>query len=131
MHFWNTTLDSGINVGVRLLIFGIFSSGYVLIKGGTFINLFIFFSFKYFFSTFFFFSCVLENQNICYFKRGLRLFKGLCLLFLPNFPGALFIQAATFIPDFEFHFGKKVRSKNLVNPIHFKKQCFSSSFVLT
>ena len=36
------TLDSGINVGVRLLILGIFSSGYVLIKGGTFINLFIF-----------------------------------------------------------------------------------------
>ena len=31
------TLDSGINVGVRLLIFGLFSSGYVLIKGGTFI----------------------------------------------------------------------------------------------
>ena len=26
------TLDSGINIGVRLLIFGIFSSGYVLIK---------------------------------------------------------------------------------------------------
>ena len=36
------TLDSGINVGVRLLIFGLFSSGYVLIKGGTFINFFIF-----------------------------------------------------------------------------------------
>ena len=46
-----TTLDSGINVGVRLLIFGIFSSGYVLIKGGTFINLFIFFPFLYFFSS--------------------------------------------------------------------------------
>ena len=36
------TLDSGINVGVRLLIIGLFSSGYVLIKGGTFINFFIF-----------------------------------------------------------------------------------------
>jgi hypothetical protein len=24
---------------------------------------------------------------------------GLCLFFLPNFPGAMFIQAATFIPD--------------------------------
>ena len=40
--FFPTTLDSGINVGVRLSILGIFSSGYVLIKGGTFINLFIF-----------------------------------------------------------------------------------------
>ena len=24
---------------------------------------------------------------------------GLCLFFLPNFPGAMFIQGATFIPD--------------------------------
>ena len=31
--------------------------------------------------------------------RGLRLFKGLCLLFLPNVPGATFIQGGTFIPD--------------------------------
>ena len=37
------TLDSGINVGVRLLILGLFSSGYVLIKGGTFINFLIFY----------------------------------------------------------------------------------------
>ena len=35
----------------------------------------------------------------CYFKRGLRLFKGLCLLFLPNVPGAMFIPGATFIPE--------------------------------
>ena len=33
------------------------------------------------------------------FKRGLHLFKGLCLLFLPNVPGAMFIQGGTFIPD--------------------------------
>ena len=39
------TLDSGINVGVRLLISGLFSSGYVLIEGGTFINFFIFYLF--------------------------------------------------------------------------------------
>ena len=31
------------------------------------------------------------------FKRGLRLFKGLYLLFLPNVPGATFIQGGTFI----------------------------------
>ena len=52
-----STLDSGINVGVRLLIFGLFSSGYVLIKGGTFINFFIFLFLKYFFY-FFSFSYV-------------------------------------------------------------------------
>ena len=32
-------------------------------------------------------------------KRGLRLFKGLCLMFLPNVPGATFIQEGTFIPE--------------------------------
>ena len=30
---------------------------------------------------------------------GLRLFKGLCLFFLQNVPGAMFIQGGTFIPD--------------------------------
>ena len=29
----------------------------------------------------------------------LRLFKGLCLLFLSNVPGAMFIQGGTFIQD--------------------------------
>ena len=29
-----TTLESGINIGVRLLIFEVFSRSYVLIKGG-------------------------------------------------------------------------------------------------
>ena len=33
------------------------------------------------------------------FKRGLRLFKGLCLLFLPNVTGATFIQGGIFIPE--------------------------------
>ena len=34
------------------------------------------------------------------FKRGLRLLKGVvCLLFLSNVPGAMFIQGCTFIPD--------------------------------
>jgi hypothetical protein len=33
------------------------------------------------------------------FKRGLRFFKVLFLLFLPNVPGAMFIQAGTFILD--------------------------------
>ena len=51
------TLDSGINVGVRLLILGLFSSGYVLIKGGMFINFFIFHIFNIFFN-FFSFSYV-------------------------------------------------------------------------
>ena len=32
------TLEFGIKIGVGLLILGLFSSGYVLIKGGTFNN---------------------------------------------------------------------------------------------
>ena len=43
------TLDSGINVGVLLLIFGLFSSGYGLIKGGTLIDFFIFYLSNIFF----------------------------------------------------------------------------------
>ena len=35
------TIDSGINVGVHILIFGLFSCGYVLIKGGMFSSFFI------------------------------------------------------------------------------------------
>ena len=41
----------------------------------------------------------IKDSNYMLFKRGLRLFKGLCLLFLPNVPGATFIQGGTFIPD--------------------------------
>ena len=68
----------------------LFSSGYVLIKGGTFIIFFLnTLSFGY----------LLKNQNICHFKGGLRLFKGLYILFLPNVPGATFIQGGMFIPD--------------------------------
>ena len=81
-----------------LINFGAFSSGYMLIKGGTFINLVIFLPFNFFFY-FFSFSYVYENQIICHFKRGLHLFKGLCLLFLPNVPGATFIQRGTSIPE--------------------------------
>lgn len=35
------TLESGINVGARLLIVGLFPSGYLLIIVGTFINFFV------------------------------------------------------------------------------------------
>ena len=46
----------------------------------------------------FLWMCIKES-NYLLFKRGLRLFKDLCLLFLPNVPGAMFIQGGTFIPD--------------------------------
>mgnify|MGYP001477140763 CR=1 FL=1 len=95
-HSSDITLDYGINVGVRLLIFELFSSGYVLIKGGTFIKFSIFYLLNIFLLLFFLQLCK-KNQIICYFKRGLHLFKGLCLLFLPNVPGATLIQGATFI----------------------------------
>ena len=45
----------------------------------------------------------MKESNYLLFKRELRLFKGLCLLFLPNVPGAMFIQEGTFIPDSRVH----------------------------
>ena len=41
----------------------------------------------------------IKDSNYLLFKRGLRLFKGLWLLLLPNVPGATFIQGCTFILD--------------------------------
>ena len=74
------TLESGINIRVRLLIFG-------------FLNFFL-----RLFNFLFLWLCT-KDSNYLLFKRGLRLFKGLCLLFLPNVPGATFIQGGMFIPD--------------------------------
>ena len=90
------TRDSGINVGVHLLIFGLFSSGYVLIKGGTFINFFIFYLLNIFFLLFFpsamykkiKLSVILRGGYaysrgyvycFCQMFQGLRLFKGVRL----------------------------------------------------
>ena len=56
------TLDSEINVGVRLLILWLFSSGYVLIKGGTFINFF-----KKIFNTFFPLAICIRKSNYLLF----------------------------------------------------------------
>ena len=41
----------------------------------------------------------MKDSNYLLFERGLRLFKGICLLLLPNVPGAMFIQGGTFILD--------------------------------
>ena len=103
LYFWNFefvshTLESEINIQVRLLIFEVFSRSYVLIKGGYVYWFLIFKNFLQIFNFLFLWLCIKESNHLL-FKRGLRLFKGLLLLFLPNFPGATFIQGATFIPD--------------------------------
>ena len=97
--YWTAnTLESGISIRVRLLIFENFSRGYVLIKGGYFYWFLILKkNFLRIFNFLFLWQCIKES-NYLLFKRGLRLFKGLCLLFLPNVPGAMFIQGGTFIP---------------------------------
>ena len=89
------TLDSRINVGVRLLIFGLFSSGYMLIKRGTFINFFIFYLLNIFFPFFpspmykkIKWSVILRGGYtysrgyvycFCQMFQGLRLLKGVRL----------------------------------------------------
>ena len=70
-----STLDSVINIGVRLLILGIFSSGYMLIKGGRFINFLIF---LIYFFLLFSFGYVLENQIICHFKGAMLIVFAKC-----------------------------------------------------
>ena len=92
------TLESGINIRVRLLISEVFSRGYVLIKGATFIDFWFKKNFLRIFN-FLFLWIFIKESNYLLFKRGLRLFKGLCLLFLPNVPRAMLIQGGTFIPD--------------------------------
>ena len=69
-----------------------------LLKGATFINFWFLKNFLRIFNFLFLWLCIKES-NYLLFKRGLRLFKGLCLLFFPNVPGAMFIQGGTFIPD--------------------------------
>ena len=83
------TLDSGINVGVRLLILGLFSNGYVLIKGGTIINFFIFYFLDIFFACFT--LAMYKKINLSVILRGgyaysmgyvycfCKKFQGLCL----------------------------------------------------
>ena len=67
-----------------------------LLKGATFIN---FDFFKNFLRIFNFLFLCMKESNCLLFNMDLRLFKGLCLLFLPNVPGTMFIQGGTFIPD--------------------------------
>ena len=69
-----------------------------LLKGATFIDFCFLKNFLRIFN-FRFLWIRIEESNYLIFKRGLSLFKGLCLLFLPNVPGAMFIQGGTFIPD--------------------------------
>jgi hypothetical protein len=73
--FMICTLESGINIPLRLLIFGFFSRSYGLIP---------------------------DSIVLIYVAEVLDKYKvsmGLCLFFLTNFTGAMFIQGATFIPD--------------------------------
>ena len=75
---YKCTLDSGINIGVHLLFFGFFSRGYLLTKES---------------------NPLKKVQNSVIWWSRICFFKGLCLLFYPNGPGATFIQGATLIPE--------------------------------
>ena len=88
------TLDSGINVGVRLLIFGLFSSGYMLIK----------WFFFYFFLLFFFVSLgyVLKNQFICHFKGGYAYSRGYIYCFCQMFQGLCLFKGVRLFRSLEY-----------------------------
>ena len=67
-------------------------------KGATFIDFLFLKKFLRIFNFLFLRLCI-KKSNYLLFKRGLHLFRGLCFLFLPNVPGAMFIKGGTFIPD--------------------------------
>ena len=104
------TLDSGINVGVRLLILGLFSGAIFLLKVATVINFRNFYFFDAFFTSYLFWLCI-KNQISCYFKGGYAYLKGYVYCFFQNVPGGTFIQGATSIPESRVgasdHFGQK------------------------
>ena len=78
------TPESGINIPLRLLIFVTFFQGLWSFSYSSSISIRYKWSYAY---------------SFCQILQGLRLFKGVCLFFLPNSPGATFIQGGTFIPD--------------------------------
>ena len=66
-----------------------------LLKG---VRLLTFLFFRYVFACFT--LAMYKKINLSVILRGgLRLFNGLCLLFLQKVPGATFIQGGTFIPE--------------------------------
>ena len=61
-----------------------------LSKGAMFIDFLFLKNFLRLFNFLFIWLCI-KDSNYLLFEMGLRLFKGLCLFFLPNVPGAKFI----------------------------------------
>ena len=99
---FSCTLDSGINVGVRLLIFGLFSRGYVLIKGGTFINFFNFLSFKYFFFTFFPSAMYKKIKLFVILRGGYAYSRGYVYCFCQLFQGLRLFQGVRLFRSLEY-----------------------------
>ena len=62
-----------------------------LLKGATFIDCWFFKNFWRLFKFLFLWLCI-KDSNYLLFERGLRFFKGICLLFFLSIPGATFIQ---------------------------------------
>ena len=86
------TLESRINVGLRLSISGGFSGATSILKGATFND------FDFFLNWYFLFVCLcIKGLNYLLFERGLRLFKELRLLFLPNVPGATYVYSRGYV----------------------------------
>ena len=69
------TLESGVNVGLRLLILGLFSRGYVLIKGAKFINFW-----NFYFSYIFFPLAIYEIFKLSVILCGATLIQGATLI---------------------------------------------------
>ena len=98
----SSTLDSGINVGVRLLIFGLFSSGYVLIKGGTFINFLFFYFLNIFFFTFFPSAMYKKIKLLVILRGGYAYSRGYVYCFCQMFQGLRLFKGVRLFRSLEY-----------------------------
>ena len=89
LFFPPSTLESGINIRVRLLIFEVFPGAIFLLKGATFIDFWFLKNFLWIFSFLFLWFCVKESHYLLFDRMevGLfdyiycfcQMFQGLCL----------------------------------------------------
>ena len=103
--------------GTLINFWGFFPGATSLLKGATFIEFWFLKNFLRIFNFLFLWLCIKES-NYLLFERRLHLFRGLCLLILPNVPGAMFIQGGTFIPDSRVQW-----SRNSFANMHFSSCC--------
>ena len=115
-----STLESGISIRVRLLIFEVFSRGYVLIKGG-YVNCFLIFK-KLFKKNFPFFSFgyVQKIQTICYLRGSYVYLRGYVYYFCQMFQGLCLFKGVRLFRTLEYFRENGQKYQNILVRFWFK-----------